>query len=130
MNSLAMSMAQQELNDPNSQYYLGQPSILEQINNYMNGVNPSYGARGLTKRNMYIGQPVQDKFESAANIARGRKQEDIFSYIVTGTATVLGLLVLRKVPLVNKIPKLLGSVLKFTGNILAAAGKFLFKALK
>jgi len=132
MDSLAFKMAQQELNDPNSQYYLGNPTVGEQIQSFMRGVPysqvPKFGVKG--SRTLYTGQPNQDEFEMFANARKARKQEDGFKAFLVGAAAVVGALVLRKVPVINKVPKIAWNLVKGTGNIIAAVGKWIYKLLK
>ena len=132
MDSLAFTMAQKELNDPNSPYYLGNPSIQEQIDNYMRGVPysqiPKFGIKG--NRTLYTGQPQQDEFTMLANARKSRKIEDGVKAFLGVSAAILGALVLRKVPVVNKIPKLALTLLKGAWNVVAALGKGIYKLLK
>ena len=132
MDSLAFTMAQKELNDPNSQYYLGNPSINEQIDNYMRGVPysqvPKFGIKG--SRTLYAGQPQQDEFAMLANARKSRKIEDGFKAFLGVSAAVLGALILRKVPVVSKIPKLALALLKGAWNVIAALGKGIYNLLK
>ncbi|MCR4880533.1 MAG: hypothetical protein K6A44_01085 [bacterium] len=130
MTSLSSEMAKQEIMNPNSPYYAGRPTILDEINGYMNGV--SYGGRysGLTRRNMYIGQPVTDKFESLANAKFSRKSENIFKLIVGGTAALLGALALRKVPGVKPAVNLVGQGFKYLGIAIGKTFQLGWKIIK
>ena len=103
--SLSSQMAQQELSNPNSMYYLGRPSVIDEIRGYMSGT--SYGRWGSFsgKRNMYIGQPQEDTFETLSKAKDSRRNENIFKL----SMVALGLLVARKIPGAGKLGKGLGS---------------------
>ena len=121
--SYLLSQAHTELTDPNSPYFLGRPSIAQEINAYMRGVpygsfgSYSYGAQG--KRNMYIGQPNTDRFESISKIKNSNTQETLFKTVVGGTAAILGALFLRKIPGVAPAVKYtfkgIGNAIKYIG---------------
>ena len=130
MTSLSQSMAENELRNPNSPYYMAGPTVMDEIRGYMNGV--SYGSRYSypVRRNMYIGQPVQDKFESLAKATYGRKSENIFKATVAGATTILIALAARKIPGVKPAVKYTGQALGFCGKVLAFPFKLLWKAIK
>lgn len=130
MTSLSKSMAESELNNPNSLYYTGRPTVMDEINGYMNGI--SYGARYpyAGKRNMYIGQPVQDKFVSLAQAEYSRKTENIFKATVAGATALVIALAARKIPGVKPAAKFVGKSLGFCGKVIAYPFKLLWKAIK
>ena len=130
MTSLSKSMAESELANPNSLYYMGGPTVMDEIRNYMNGV--SYGSRRAypVKRNMYIGQPVQDQYESLAKTTFSRKSENLFKAAVAGAAILIVGLAGRKIPGVKPAAKLLGQGLALCGKVLAWPFKLLWKAIK
>ena len=130
MTSLSKSMAESELANPNSLYYIGGPTVMDEIRNYMNGV--SYGSRRAypVERNMYIGQPIEDKYESLSKATNSRKSENIFKATVVGVSTILLALAARKIPGVKPAAKLVGQGLGFCGKLIAWPFKLLWKAIK
>ena len=131
MSSLSSEMAKQEIMNPNSLYFAGGPSVMDEINGYMKGIPYGSSYSALTKRNMYIGQPVMDKFESLANARVSRQTENIFKTIVGGTAALFAALALRKIPGVSTIVKGtfsgIGNIFKYTGIGIGKSIAWLFK---
>ena len=130
MDSLVNYMASKEINDPNSQYYIGQPSAIEQIQNYMRGVSGTSTNYFGGKTNIYPGQPAYDKFESPNNVDRRRNHENIFKAAIAGTAALLAGLALRKVPGVKPIAGLAWSIVKLPFRLVWGALKLGWKAIR
>ena len=132
MTSLSKSMAENELSNPNSMYYVGGPTVMDEIRNYMGG--GSYGLRYPNymnyKRNMYIGQPVVDQYESLAKTKFSRQSENLFKAVAAGgTALIVGLAA-RKIPGVKPLVKFGGKLLGLAWAAVKLPFKLLWKAIK
>ena len=130
MTSLSKSMAENEINNPNSMYYAGAPSVIDEIRSYMGGV--SYGSRYSypLKRNMYIGQPVRDEYASLAKTKFSRQSENLFKATVAGATAILIGLAARKIPGVKPGVKYLGKGLGYAWKAVTLPFKLLWKAIK
>lgn len=108
-----------DLTNPNSPYYLGAPSSLEQINNYLHGThygynnNPYYNTNFLGKVNNRFITPLRaDQVEIQGRIAERRRKEGLSIGVAAAIAGVASLLIFRKtanfvkgLPLIGKLFK-------------------------
>ena len=118
MSSWAERQTIAEINNPNSPYYIGGPSIHQQIQNVLNSGNYKTNYFGSSARGI-LAQPNADCVQFKNKNSERKKIKDIIGLVGAATTAVIAFLLLRKIP---------GS-----GKALSSVGKALtlpFKGLK
>jgi len=118
MASWAARQAIADMNNPNSIYYIGGPSISEQIQNVINGGGYKTNYFGSAAKGILV-QPNSDCVQFTNKAVERKRFKEKISMIGTCAAALLGVLIFRKIP---------GS-----GTVLSVAGKALtlpFKGIK
>ncbi len=106
MDGYTLANVQHELNNPNSAFYLGNPSTYEQINNLIHGGMQSQEIRtnyfGKDK-NKYLSPPTTDSVEILNKVKKERKT---LNWVIGGSiAAVIGFLFRGKIPIIGKLLK-------------------------
>ena len=101
--SYVIDALKRDLNDPNSPYYLGQPTTSEYIQNMLKGINTHYFG---SNKKTFLAQPQSDMVQIMRNAKENNNKNN---WLKTATAAVLGvagIFLLKKVPIVSSILKI------------------------
>ncbi|MCQ2957747.1 MAG: hypothetical protein MJ180_02470 [Candidatus Gastranaerophilales bacterium] len=122
-----------ELSDPNSVYYLGNPSPFVQVQNYLNG----FGGRGYYNTNYfgankarYLAPRMSDSVEIMGAIKKRNDFNSRVPKVGIGAAAILSLLVARKIPGVNLIFPAIGGLFRGIGWAIGGIFRGLGKLFK
>ena len=122
-----------EINNPNSPYYIGGPSIQQQIQNVLNSGNYKTNYFGSSARGI-LAQPNADCVQFKNKISERKKIKDIIELAGVATTAVIGFLLLRKIPGFGKaFSSLVGKALTLPFEGLKYIGKaaaWLFRGSK
>ena len=137
MESWTIKAAEQELNNPMSPYYIGKPTVPEQIRGFLNGTgrvdtvgryNTNYF--GPNKK-FFLAQPSVDTVQIHNKIRQRKDFNYLVGRVALGTAAVVSLLLLRKIPGVGKLfTTTLGAIGSGIGSTLRGVGKALLWLVK
>ena len=127
--SWAEDAALRELKDPNSPYFLGTPGVNTQINDYLNGRGTYYTNYFGANKARYLAPRTADSFEVMNSVKKRNDFNNMWAKIGIATAGVIGLIVARKIPVVNLIFPAMGHTLsaigKLIGSIFGGIGRLL-----
>jgi len=119
MQSWAESQAQLELHNPTSPYFIGQPTVPDQIRQYLNGTckvncagyyNTNYFGSG---KKSILARPTTDSVEIMGKVKQRNKFNSMMSLLGTGIAATVGFFLLRKIPGSGKVAKMAFDTTKF-----------------
>ena len=122
MQSFGLNQAEKELNDPTSPYYLGKPTVPEQIRGFLNGTgrcnmagyyNTNYFGADAPR---YLAQPKADILEINRNARKSHDINFFWKTLGVSTASLITILLLRKIPFSGQILNIAGSGLKLLGK--------------
>ena len=128
--SWAEDAALKELNNPNSPYFLGTPSVGNQINDYLNGRGTYYTNYFGANKARYLAPRTADSFEVMNSVKKRNDFNNLWAKIGLGTAGVIGLLIARKIPGLSLIFPLFGQILSGTGKLIGGAIGLIGKLFK
>ena len=121
-NSFITESVRNDLCDPNSPYYLGQPSTIDYIQQTLRGMGVNRGRcyntnyLGSNKR-AFLAQPQVDTFMVMKNAHDDNIRNNWMKFIVGTTVGLASLFVFKKIPGLNLIPKAFGHIISSIGSI-------------
>ncbi len=130
MESWTRQAVERDLNNPFSPYYINKPTVYEQIRGFLNGrggvntagyYNTNYFGPG---RVTYLAQPKCDIVDINNKIKKRSDFDNLLGKILFGTAAVVSLLLLRKIPGTEKLVKgVLSGTFTGIGKVLSGVFK-------